>query len=79
MNKACLVLLFVLFFTVALTSCVGGTTGIDQVKTGDFVEVEWAQINPPPNTEGPCYAYFTKSFFGGYAGYGFSGVYCSGD
>lgn len=75
MKKIYLILLSVVL-VITLTSCVGGATGVNQVSAGDSVQVVWTEINPPPNTDGPCYAYFTKSA-AGYAGYGFSGVYCS--
>lgn len=38
-------------------------------------EVEWTEINSPPGVDGRCYAYFMTDS-SGYAGYGFSGVYC---
>lgn len=38
------------------------------------LEVEWIAINPPPNQDGPCWAYFSKNSHG--FEYGYSGVWC---
>ncbi len=39
----------------------------------DVNQVEWVEINSPPNVNGPCYAYFSHNFL---SYYGYSGVWC---
>jgi len=39
------------------------------------LEIEWIAINPPPNQEGPCWAYFSNDSDGYYQS-GYSGVWC---
>lgn len=41
----------------------------------DVYQVEWVRINPPPDVNGPCYAYFRAEYRGG-EGFGYSGIYC---
>ena len=48
---------------------------VKEIAETGYMELEWVEVNPPPEVEGPCFAYFHIDT--DYKmGYGFSGVFC---
>lgn len=42
-----------------------------------LLHVDWIQINPPPNSDGPCYIYMINETQGAYGALGYSGIWCN--
>ena len=69
-----LLITLVVVSMVALVGCAAEQPST-AFEGSDFVQVEWAEINPPPGQDGPCYAFFGQKS-GMYHGFGFAGVIC---